>query len=125
MTHLLKVGLPGLVMAGAAAFLFALQAARADTFVSQLNCPIISGAACTSTTASYGTITFSDNDKDVDIGIVLAAGLTIGQIVLNYDETKFSNSTPFISTINGTSSVGVQNAEKQHYTTRQWKFWWL
>jgi hypothetical protein len=89
---------------------FAIPAARADVITSQLNCPIVGGTACTSTTASYGTITFTDAGNSVDIGISLAAGLTIQQLVLNYDQTKFSNSTPFTATIGGTT-VTVQNAE--------------
>src|SRR5215470_12822950 len=101
----------GLAMAAMLAVLgFAITTARADVIPSSLNCPIVSGSVCASPTGSYGTITFSDAGNSVDIGISLVSGLTIQQIVLNYDQAKFNNSTPFTATI-GATNVSVQNAE--------------
>jgi len=103
----------GTMVGGVAAVLvLAIPSARADTIVSQLNCPIVGGTVCTSTTASYGTLTFSDdlaNANNVDIGISLASGLTVQQIVLNYDQSKFGNATPFVATIGGVG-VSVENS---------------
>jgi hypothetical protein len=99
-----------LLMTGAAALGLAIPAAQADVISSSLNCPIVGGTTCASTTGSYGTIIFSDAGTSVDIGVSLVAGLTIQQIVLNYDQSKYNNSTPFTATING-ANVSVQNAE--------------
>jgi hypothetical protein len=101
------------IVAAATMLALSIPTARADVVVSPLNCPVISGSACTTTTASYGTITFSDdlgNPNNVDIGISLTNGLTIQQIVLNYDQSKFNNATPFTAAVGGTSVV-VQNSE--------------
>jgi PEP-CTERM motif len=106
-----RLPLTGLLFAGAAALLgLVSRIAEADVIPSSLNCPIVSGAECASPTGSYGTITFSDAGNSVNIGISLVFGLTVQQIVLNYDETKFNNTTPFTATIGGTN-VSVQNAE--------------
>ena len=114
LVNALRSGLTGLTMAGGVAAVLGLASvsARADTIVSQLNCPIVGGTACTSTTASYGTLTFSDdvaNANNVDIGIALGSGLTIQQLVLNYDQSKFGNATPFAATIGGVG-VSVENS---------------
>jgi len=100
------------IFAAATVLALSIATARADVIVSPLNCPVI-GSPCASTTASYGTITFSDdlaNPNNVDIGVSLTAGLTIQQIVLNYDQSKFNNGTPFTAAVGGTTVV-VQNSE--------------
>ena len=81
--------------------------AHADTFTSQLNCPIVGGTVCTSTTASYGQITFTDVSGGVDIGISLASGLTVQDINFNY--TTGSTPTTITASVNGTS-VSVDNS---------------
>jgi hypothetical protein len=101
------------VAAGIAAAGSGIPTAQATVITSQLNCPVIGHTVCTSTTASYGTLTFADDATDsnkVDISISLIAGLTIQQLTLNYDETKFNNLTPFTATIGG-NSVSVENNE--------------
>jgi hypothetical protein len=87
--------------------LFASTAAQAASFTSQLNCPIVGGSVCTSTTASYGTITFSDIlTGGVNIGVALPTGLAVQDINFNY--TTGSTVVPITASINGTS-VGVTN----------------
>ena len=76
---------------------------HAATFTSQLNCPIVGGSVCTSTTGSYGTITFSDVSGGVDIGIALPSGLTVQDINFNY--TAGSTVVPITATINGTTEA--------------------
>ena len=51
LVNALRSGLTGLTMAGGVAAVLGLASvsARADTIVSQLNCPIVGGTACTST----------------------------------------------------------------------------
>lgn len=80
---------------------------HAATFTSQLNCPIVSGTACSSTTASYGTITLSDVTGGVDIGVALTSGTTAQDILFNY--TTGSTVVPISATING-GSVSVNNS---------------
>lgn len=88
------------------------SAAHAATITSQLNCPIVSGTACTSTTASYGTITFTDVTGGVDIGVALTSGTTVQDINFNY--TTGSTATPITATITGgsfsNSAVTVDNS---------------
>lgn len=95
--------------------LLSLQGAHATPVTpvtSSLNCPVVSGTVCSSTTASYGTLTFASdaNGHSLDIGVSLASGLTIQQIVLNYNQSLFNSSTPFTATIGG-NNVSVQNSE--------------
>jgi hypothetical protein len=85
--------------------------AEAAIFTSSLDCPVISGTACTSATGSYGTLVFSDdgtNPNAVDISVQLISGLTIQQIVFNYDNSLYNASTAFAASIGGTS-VTVEN----------------
>ena len=99
------------VLSSFATFAFAstliAPAANAATFTSQLNCPIVSGSACTSTTATYGTITFTDVTGGVDIGVALTSGTTAQDILFNY--TAGSTVIPISATING-GSVSVDNS---------------
>lgn len=76
-------------------------AAHAAVITSQLNCPITNGTACTTPTASYGTITFSDFTGGVNIGVLLTAGTTAQDINFNY--TTGSTVTPITATITGGS----------------------
>lgn len=80
---------------------------HAATFTSSLNCPIVSGTACTTTTGSYGTITFTDVTGGVDIGVALTSGTTAQEILFNY--TTGSTVIPISAMING-SSVTVDNS---------------
>lgn len=82
------------------------QSASATPITSDLNCPIIGGTACGSTTASYGTLSFSQdaNGHSLDIGVSLVSGLTIQALYLNYP-TPFNSSTPFTATISGNSET--------------------
>ena len=79
------------------------------TVTSSLNCPVIGGTRCSSTTASYGTLIFApdNNGRSTDITVSLTAGLTIQQIVFNTDPI-FDTHT-FAATVGG-SSVGLQHA---------------
>jgi hypothetical protein len=72
------------------------------TITSSLNCPVIGGTVCSSTTASYGTLIFAPdaNGQSTDITVSLASGLTIQQLVLNTDPI-FDTHT-FSATIGGT-----------------------
>jgi hypothetical protein len=78
---------------------------HAATFTSQLNCPVVGGSVCTSTTASYGTVTFSDTATGVNIGIGLGTGLTVQDINFNYTSASV---VPITASINGTT-VAVTN----------------
>jgi hypothetical protein len=79
---------------------------------SQLDCPIVSGAACASSPGSYGSLTFTnDGTNTVDIGVnVSGSGGSIQYIALNYNETKFNSNSVFTATIGG-NSVTVGNSE--------------
>lgn len=84
------------------------EAVTSVTF--DLNC-VISGAGCPPS-ASFGTVTLTDNGNNVDVVVDLAgAGVhKVQKVFLNYDDSLFSNSSAF-----GTSSsAGVivgQNAQ--------------
>jgi hypothetical protein len=90
-----------------AGLLVSTLSAHADPITSQLNCPIVGGTVCSSTTASYGTITFTDVTGGVDIGIALVSGLTVQDINFNY--TSGSTVVPITASVNGTS-VSVDNS---------------
>jgi hypothetical protein len=79
--------------------------------VSQLNCPIIGGNACGTTTGSYGTLTFSEdaNGTSVDINVSLISGLTIMALYLNYNPALIP--ATFTAAIGGTA-VSVQNSPR-------------
>ena len=101
-----RSGLLTAALAAVGAMAMGTSAARADIITSALNCPIIGGTACASTTASYGTLSFSQdaNRHSLDIGVSLVSGLTIEELYLNYP-TPFNSSTPFTATINGNSET--------------------
>jgi hypothetical protein len=85
---------------------------HAATFTSPLNCPLVGGTACASTTASFGTITFTDVTGGVNIGVLLTAGTTLQDINFNY--TTGSTVIPITATITGgaftNAALGVNNS---------------
>ena len=100
--HLLAISVTAIGLFGAASAANAVPQ-PVPTVTSSLNCPVIGGTVCNSTTASYGTLTYApDNDgRSTDITVSLAAGLTIQQIVFNTDPI-FDTHT-FAATIGGIS----------------------
>jgi len=61
---------------------------------------IIAGGTTLTPTSSYGTVTLTDNGNNVDISIDLVGStLKIHRFYLNYDDTLFTNSSPFGITV--------------------------
>src|SRR5690349_634366 len=76
--------------------------AKANVITYQLNA--ILGNTLTPT-ASFGTVTYADNNsgakQSVDVTVVLnGSGQKIQEFIFNYNDTKFSSTTPFVLTGN-------------------------
>lgn len=100
---------------GAAVAMSALSLGSAQatptSFTSDLTCVL--GASPTCGTASYGTITFTDNGQSVDISINLTGtNQKILEVYLNYDDTKFSSSSAFTVSGDSTSVLNDKNNVK-------------
>jgi hypothetical protein len=99
------------------AFLLSLLSAKAEALTFDLNCTL-SGAGCASS-ASFGSITLTDNGDDVDITVdLVGSGVhKIQRVYLNFDDSLFSNANNFDTV----SNVGViedqNNLQADGYST--------
>ena len=97
--------------------LFLCSVTRSEALTFDLNC-ILSSSGCTAS-ASFGTITLTDNGNNVDIAVDLnGSGVEkVLLVFLNYDDSLFSNSSAFDLTGSKTISVDENNQQADGYST--------
>ena len=93
---------------GVLVIVLAVNPAPVDALTFDLNC-VLSGEGC-APSVSVGTLTLTDDGNKVDIVVdLVGAGVNkIRAVWLNYDDTKFSNSSDFRTTkVFGSITAGV------------------
>src|SRR5882672_2092355 len=107
------------VLGGGAATLVALMlpySAQATPIISyDLNTYTTGGALFS--TPSFGTVTFTDNGNKVDVSInLVGSGEKVQEFLINYDDSKFSNATPFNLSGGYTYAISENGQQADGYT---------